>query len=478
MKDMILVLGQDLTLVSLIARTLRGQQIYAKPLPLNTTVEELLAFQAKGVIVAAEGRETSLPDAALFSAGIPVLVLGRLVSGLCAHFGGEVEASLPNEQGITFGFLESVLFTDIVGGERMFHDLDALRLPDILEMLATATERCIGFTHRELPLYALQYPIEANDPDGAQLLYNFAVHVCGAESTWTDEAIIQGAVESIGKSAGDGRVFCAVSGGVDSAVCARLAHMAAGETLDCFFIDTGFFRQNEVEEILNSYREEMGIPVRYLDEKARFMAALNGVTQRAEKERLSVALLNQLMLEQHTEGNHTLVLGANLNDIFFPGSPEETEEGHTESRMVRPLLDLFKEEVRRLALALSLPPNIVNRQPFPAGGLALRVLGEVTKERLEILRAADACFREEICEAGQEKRLWQFFASLLELPPDLDGGRVISLRAQQMVQGGSLAARLPYDMLERVTGRILEEVSGVDRVSYDLTPSARYREQD
>ena len=482
MQDIILVLGRELPLMNLIARTLRGQRIYARPLALDTPLDTVLSYQPKGVILAAEGENAALPDGALFASGIPVLVLGNLVSDLCLHFGGKVEAPLPDGQGVTFGCSDSPLFSEITGGERMLQNLNCLTLPETLESLATATERCIGFIHREQPVYALQYPIEPNDPDGAQLLYNFAQQICGAETTWTDDAIIQQAVDLIREIAGDGPVFCAVSGGVDSAVCAKLAHMAAGDRLDCFFIDTGFFRQNEPEEILRSFEESLGISVRYLDEKARFMAELNGIEHRSEKERLSVALLNQRMLEQRAKEAHTLVLGANLNDILFSDSAESGsaagDEPRGESRVVRPLLNLFKEEVRRLAIALSLPQDIVSRQPFPAGGLALRVLGQVTEEKLQTLRMADACFQEEICEAGQEKRLWQFFASLLELPETLDGGRVISLRAQQGAQGGAYAARLPYDMLERVTARILEEVPDIDRVIYDLTPSTRYREQD
>ena len=474
MNNAIIVLGRHMPVMSLISRTLRYLQVYCEMLPVETPTAEVLARQPKGIILA-EGQESfSLPELTALAEKLPVLVLGELAAKLCEALGGEVGDPLPAEQGVTFGFSENPLFEGIAGGKRMFSGLRPFALAGPLAPIATATERCIGFRHQELPLYAMQYPIEHNDPDAAKLLHNFACLICGAKADWSEDAILERAVEAIRSAAGAGRVLCAVSGGVDSSVCAKLAHMAVGDQLDCVFIDTGFFRQNEPAEILSACQDLLGLSVRYINEKSRFMEAVAGVSDRAQKETQVTGLINRILLEQHRESErYTIVLGTNLNDRLYGAASGNHWALPETSRAVEPMAELFKEEVRSLAQAMSMPPSVASRQPFPTGGLALRIFGEVTEEKLTLLRAADALFVEEVCTGGHGKRLWQYYAEAIELPPGGKENQVVALRALQLAQTGTYAARLPYDLLERVTHRILAEVPGVSRVIYDLTPGTR-----
>jgi GMP synthase (glutamine-hydrolysing) len=271
----------------------------------------------------------------------------------------------------------------------------------------------------------------------------------------------------------DGQVLCAISGGVDSAVCAKLAGMALGDRLRCLFVDTGLFRQGEVQHVVSAFTENMGIPVELVDAREQFLRALGSLTDAARKESTASLLMRQTLtgyLREHPDLNG-LVMGTNYSDVL--GNESCGEPLDISITILEPIRTMFKDEVRRLAGALGLPASIVNRQSFPSSGLALRIYGTVTEERLNLLRAADACWLDEIQQAGLDKRLWQYFATLVE-SPDQPGQYTICLRAIQPSQNQGLAARLPYDLTERTTARILQEVPHVSRVVYDLTPSKRY----
>ena len=476
MQDVILVFCQNAHQSGLIARTLRYREFYCLPVSPDITAAQASALQPKGLIIAGTSSDTlDWLDFEVLNLNLPVLALGSAAAALCAHFGGSFTTDESIPAFVSLELENDSLFEEITSGERMLTAPASLALSDALSPLATASGRVIGFKHNVLPLYAMQYPIERNDPDGAQLLANFA-SICGMAPEWNEDVIIRRAVESIREAAPEGRVLCAVSGGVDSAVCARWTSMAVGDRLLCVFVDTGMFRLNEPENVIRSFSDSMDLVVAHVDAHDSFLRALSGVSNPRDKERIAGQLMNQMLIKQlaFDPGIQTVITGTNFNDVFFGGA--STGNAIPDNvRVCEPVRSLFKEEVRRLATALNLPASITDRQPFPASGLALRVFGSLTEERLQLLRAADACFTREICAEGYDRRLWQYYATLID-SPDVPGSYAVCLRATQSARGGANAARLPFDLLERVSEKIRQELPGITRIVYDLTPSAHYGE--
>lgn len=482
MRDMILVLGFNETAARAIARKLRGERFYCKIVPGSITAAQAQAEAPMGLILAGSSAGSDVLNAfdpELLLMGVPMLALGDAALGLASQLGGKAAEEMLPEQVAPVHYEESPLFTEMSDSERLLEGVRPMTLPETLKPAFIAMDSVLGFSHKTLPLYGIQIQMEPNDPDGVQILVNFAQSLCGCTPWWDNDAFVERAVTEIRRLVGDeGRAVCAMSGGVDSGVCALLGHMAIGHRLQCIFVDTGLLRKDEGDQVAAFYQDTMGLNLRRIDARDRFITALQGVAKDSEKQRIIDQLLADVLQEalQECQGAQVLLRGLNYNDLIDTDSDADTlvslfEEGRM--LVVDPVRDLFKDEIRRVGDDLGLPPSIVGRQPFSGGGLALRIMGEVTTEKLEILREADAIFREEVAESGQGRKLWQHFAMLC--PNPLDGSLIVCLRAVHASDSSkAMPGRLPYDLLERTTARI-QETLPVSRVLYDLTPSTHYK---
>ena len=475
MSDMVLILNYDDISSRAVARALRAEHICCKIVPPGITRQEVAAREPRGLILAG-GVSGGLPagmDAGLASGDWPVLAMGDAAAMLCRALGGDaLETAICGSIG-TVSFFRCPLTEGLDDCERLLHNVRRLRLPDFARPLAESQGETVGFLHGSLPIYGIQFTLEQNDTDGMQLLLGFALQVCGCTRWWGCEAFVAQAVEEIGRAVGDGRALCAMTGGLNSGVCAMLAHRALGERLQCVFIDTGLMRENEASRFLGFYRDQAGLPIVHVQAQERFLEALGGVAEPEEKRRIIGELLRRVLEETAAQlGGFSAVVRSVICTEVMQGAPRPAVLADLPS--LEPLGELFKEEVRRVGEYLGLPAEIIARPSFPGSGLALRILGEVTPARLQTLRAAEQIFQHELAETGQEKRLWQYFAVLGAMQGS-DTHVMIALRAVQSSDAAqqAYAARLPYDLLERVAAQILRERPEVKRVVYDLSPATR-----
>ena len=477
MKDYVILINLDDAACFALARRLRGESIYCRILPAAATADEVLASGARGVILASgcTGRAAEVPLMMDYlQTGLPMLCLGDAALTLCQTLGGELSAG--TDSGIvtvTFAHGDS-LFDQVEDGERY---LPASRVmaftADQGDVCATADGGVIGVRARQRDVWGLAFPLERNDPATAQLLVNFAREKCGCTQWWTERAFIEQAREAILTATAGGDALCALSGGVDSGVSALLGNLALGQRLHCIFVDTGLLREGEADEVMEAYQNQVGLNVRRVDARAEFLLALRGVTDPGEKERIVSSLLREILRREADSfpGVKLLLRGTNYADTPMP---EDNACSPAGMQVIEPVKELFKDEIRHVGESLGMPPAMIARQPFPGSGLASRILAGVTAERLSILRTADAIFRREIEATGLQKRLWQYYAAL-SVSPLPGGGLIIILRAVQPMEGGAgMPARLPSDLLERVTVETMQQCPDVQRVMYDCTPSKSY----
>ena len=499
----------------LIARRIREQRVYCEIHPPTLTAREARALGAAGLVLSggpASVLDAGAPqaDAALFELGVPVLGVCYGLQLMAHQLGGQVERAARHEYGRAQ--FEAVgahpLFAGVGGSAKlsvwMSHGDRVLRLPKDFEAIGhstgakTATNEgaaeFAAIAHRERPLLGLQFhPEVAHSEGGAQILRNFAREICGCEGDWTVEAFVAEAVEKVREQVGEGRAVCGLSGGVDSSVAAALVHRAMGERLHCIFVDNGLLRAGERAEVQRAFGEHLGIPLHTVDAAERFLQALRGVVDPEQKRRIIGHLFIEIFEEQAQQiggagGADFLVQGTLYPDVIEsipvrgPSATIKTHHnvGGLPERMrlalVEPLRELFKDEVRAAGRLLGVPEAIVSRHPFPGPGLAVRVLGEVTAERLEMLRGADAILIEELRRAGLYAEIWQAFAVLLPVGSVGVMGDArsyescVALRCVQSVDAMTADwSRLPADLLELVSSRITNEVPGVNRVVYDIT---------
>lgn len=481
----------------LIARRVREQGVYCELLPFTTPTEKLLAKSPIGIIftggpntVTEEGAPRV--DKALLEAGIPVL-------GICygcqlmAHTFGGVVAEGPREYGRqTLTVSGSKLFDGVKTESLcwMSHTSYIEKLPDGFRTVAT-TPTCpvAAMESSDGRLYGVQFhPEVMHTEEGTKMLRNFLYNVCGATGDWTMGNFAADTIAKLRAKIGDKKVLCALSGGVDSAVAATLVHKAC-PNLICVYVDHGLMRKNETKEIVRVFRDEQGMNLIAVDAGERFLSKLKGVTEPEKKRKIIGAEFIKVFEEEAKRIGAVdyLVQGTIYPDVIESGfgASAKIKSHHNVGglpdvvdfkEIVEPLRDLFKDEVRACGFEIGLPASIVLRQPFPGPGLGIRIIGEVTAEKVKILQEADFIYREEIARAGLDKDIWQYFAVLTNVQTvgvmgdERTYDYVCGLRAVTSVDGMTADwARIPYDVLEVISSRIVNEVKGINRIAYDVT---------
>lgn len=470
MSNMILVLDLGDGRGANVARRVRSEQVYSEVMSADASIEAIRAADPMGILIAGNGNlgVPSLPD--IMALGVPILAMGASARLLLKALGGSCAPTALSNSTAQVTFAQSPLFEGLGESERYFERLDALELPENARAIATAEDGQIVAFSSDDRIFGLQFYAEQNDPDGFQILRNFARGVCKCEPLWVFPRFFEESVAKIQDQAQGGLVLLAVSGGVDSVVSAILMHKALGERLACVHVDTGLMRKGELD-LTRKCLEPQGVRLKMIDARARFMACLAGVSGSARKTALvDREIMRVLEEEARALGAVGLGMGVTYSDLL-DGCPFTNRTLPPDSPfkvLIQPVRKLFKEEVRQVAEQLNLPPELSQRPAFPTAGLAVRVMGAATPEKLAMLREADAILCEEIQKAGLDKKIRQYFAVLTGSVTRGANGRMGGVLAIRAMSGAN-AFRLPYDLLERVAERVTGEVDGITRVVYDVT---------
>ena len=494
----------------LIARRVREIGVYCELWPFDVSLERIKSFKPQAIILS--GGPESTVDAhsprapeGIFELGVPILGICYGMQTMAMQLGGDVEGSNKQE----FGYAQvsvdqdNELFEgvrDFVGdnGEAlldvwMSHGDKVTRLPSGF-ILSASTPSCpiAAMHHESRPFYGLQFhPEVTHTLQGKRILEHFVLNVAECEPVWTAEKIIESSIERIQKQVGNAKVLLGLSGGVDSSVVAALLHRAIGDQLTCVFVDNGLLRKDEGEQVMAMFAQNMGINVVRANAEAQFLARLKGVTDPEEKRKIIGNVFIEVFDQEAAklDGVSFLAQGTIYPDVV-ESAASKTGKAHVIKshhnvgglpedmafELIEPLRELFKDEVRKLGLELGLPYDMIHRHPFPGPGLGVRILGEVKKEYADILREADAIFIEELFDSGWYHKTSQAFTVFLPVKSVGvvgDGRRyewVVALRAVETIDFMTARwAHLPYDLLEKVSNRIINEISGISRVTYDVS---------
>jgi GMP synthase (glutamine-hydrolysing) len=506
--QMIVILDFGSQYSELIARRIRETQVYSEVLSYHTTIETLQELQPRGIILSGGPNSVYDPraplcDPQIWDLGIPVLGVCYGMQLMVQQLGGKVERAERGEYGKASLRIDDPtdLLTNVEDEATMWmsHGDSVKVLPDgfkVLAHTANTPSAAVADAHRHF--YGVQFHPEVVHSIGGQaLIRNFVYHICGCEPTWTTEAFVEEAIRDVRAQVDQKRVLLALSGGVDSSTLAFLLHKAIGDQLTCMFIDQGFMRKNEPERLVKLFKEQFHINVEYVDASQRFLALLDGVTDPEEKrKRIGHEFIQVFEEESQRLGPFDYLAQGTLYPDVIESADTHADPKTGERvavkikshhnvgglpknlrfKLVEPLRKLFKDEVRRVGRSVGLPEEIVQRHPFPGPGLAIRILGEVTDERLHILREADFIVRQEINRSGRYHDFWQAFAVLLPV-------RSVGVMGDQRTYAYPIVLRLvssedgmtadwsraPYELLELISNRIVNEVAGVNRVVYDIT---------
>jgi GMP synthase (glutamine-hydrolysing) len=489
----------------LIARRIRELNVFSAVLPCTASIAEIEAYAPIGIVLSggpSSVYDVDAPDAdpAVLSLGLPVLGICYGLQFIVHHLGGKVRPADKREYGhaeVSIEDADTALFAGLPASLQvwMSHGDEALELPAGFHRTALTSNALAGIANEAREIWAVQFHPEVHHtPLGRELLRNFVLGICAARADWTAAHFIESTVSSIREKVGSGHVLCALSGGVDSSVAAVLVHRAIGDQLTCVFVNNGVLRKNEFTQVTQNLRDKLGLNLIPVDASARFLEKLAGVTDPETKRkaigREFIAVFDDEAgrIAVETGGVDWLVQGTLYPDVIESSSvrgPSQTIKSHhnvgglpehMKMKLIEPLRDLFKDEVRRIGRDLGMPEDILARQPFPGPGLAVRILGEVTAERVAILQEADDIVVTEIKAAGLYKQIWQSFAVLLPV-------KSVGVMGDQRTYANTCAIRavhsedgmtadwvpLPYEVLKRISSRIVNEVRGINRVVYDIT---------